>query len=135
MKVYLANALGFYPLLKPALDNIVRYLTDHGVAVIEPFAHCADVLYFTKPLEPQVARVNMESIRECDILVAVIDGAGPQVDDGVAWEMGYATGCGKRIIVLRTRDIEANPINLQLQGNGIEIVASIGALLAALDDN
>lgn len=134
MKVYLANALGFYPLLRPALDNIVSTLTDHGVVVVEPFAHCAVACDFTQPLEPQVAQVNMASIRECDVLVAVIDGAGPQVDDGIAWEMGYATGMNKRVIVLRTRDIEANPINLQLHGSGIDIVTSVGALLAVLDD-
>lgn len=134
MKVYLANALGFYPLLRPALDSIVQALVDHGIEVIEPFAHCAEVCDFTEPLEPQVSRINMASIRDCDVLVAVIDGAGPQVDDGIAWEMGYATGLGKRVIVLRTRDIEANPINLQLHGDGIEIVTSIGALLAASDD-
>jgi len=133
MKVYLANALGFYPLLRPALDNIVQELTAHGVAVIEPFAHCAVACDFSKPLEPQVAPINMASIRDCAVLVAVIDGSGPQVDDGIAWEMGYATGLGKRVIVFRTRDIEATPLNLQLHGDGIDIVNSIGALLAALD--
>ena len=132
MKVYLANALGFYPLLRPALDNIVSMLIGHGLAVTEPFAHCAVALDFTQPLDPQVAQVNMASIRECDVLVAVIDGAGPQVDDGIAWEMGYATGMNKRVIVLRTRDIEANPINLQLHGDGIDIVNSVESLLALL---
>ncbi len=43
---------------------------------------------------------NLNALRETDIVVAIIDGA--DADSGTAWEMGYASALGKRIIALRT---------------------------------
>ena len=43
---------------------------------------------------------NKKTLRDSDIVVAVIDGA--DADSGTAWEMGYATALEKRVIALRT---------------------------------
>jgi len=42
----------------------------------------------------KIYKENIDNIRLCDIMVAVIDGR----DTGTIWEMGYATALGKDII-------------------------------------
>ena len=125
LTIYLANNLGFYPMFKEVLCTIAERLDAIGCHVIEPFADCEN-----KCVEREIPMRNMLSIMRSDVLVAIVDGSGNQVDDGIAWEMGYATALGKRIVVLRTRNIEAAPLNLQLHGDGITIVTSIEELIA-----
>jgi nucleoside 2-deoxyribosyltransferase/predicted secreted protein len=43
---------------------------------------------------------NKKALYNADLVVAIIDGA--DADSGTAWEMGYATALGKRVIALRT---------------------------------
>jgi nucleoside 2-deoxyribosyltransferase len=45
-------------------------------------------------------RANLAKLHEADCVVAVCD--GPQVDDGTAWEIGYAYGRNIRVYGLRT---------------------------------
>ncbi|MBR4117453.1 MAG: nucleoside 2-deoxyribosyltransferase [Methanocorpusculum sp.] len=59
---------------------------------------------------------NLAALKEADIVVGVIDGA--DADSGTAWEMGYATASGKRVIALRTdfrRLSENESVNLMLE--------------------
>ena len=48
----------------------------------------------------RVAQANEESIRACDMVLAVLDGV--DVDSGTASEMGFAFALGKRVHGLRT---------------------------------
>jgi len=43
---------------------------------------------------------NISAIKECDIMVAVLDQA--DTDSGTSWEVGYAYGIGKPILGIRT---------------------------------
>ncbi|MCK5660075.1 MAG: nucleoside 2-deoxyribosyltransferase [Methanosarcinales archaeon] len=51
-------------------------------------------------LQDYIFNSNAKAIRDCDIMVAVLDGA--DVDSGTAWEVGYAHALEKTVIGLRT---------------------------------
>jgi nucleoside 2-deoxyribosyltransferase/predicted secreted protein len=53
-----------------------------------------------KEEQERLFSVNKKALEDADIIVAVIDGA--DADSGTAWEMGYASAQGKRVIALRT---------------------------------
>jgi nucleoside 2-deoxyribosyltransferase len=48
----------------------------------------------------EIRRADMNAIRECSIIVGVLDGAS--IDDGVAFEIGYAFALGKTCIGFQT---------------------------------
>jgi nucleoside 2-deoxyribosyltransferase/predicted secreted protein len=76
--------------------------------------------------------LNKKALEEADIIVAVIDGA--DADSGTAWEMGYASAQGKRVIALRTdfRRVGSNEqVNLMLEQSAT-VVTGKEALLDAL---
>ena len=75
---------------------------------------------------------NLAALKNADIVVAVIDGA--DADSGTAWEMGYATALGKRILALRTdfRRVSDNElVNLMLESDA-EICSSVDELICRL---
>jgi nucleoside 2-deoxyribosyltransferase len=47
-----------------------------------------------------IYEVDCQAIRRCDVVVAVVD--GPSVDDGVAFELGFAAALGKRCVGVTT---------------------------------
>ena len=53
---------------------------------------------------PGIFAANLDGIRWANVLVAIMDGAAP--DSGTAWEVGYAFGTKKPIVLVRT-DIRA----------------------------
>ena len=57
-------------------------LSNMGFAVYSPWEFC-DGLYIN-----QIFKTCHQTIHKCDIMLAVLDGS--QVDDGTAWEIGYA---------------------------------------------
>jgi nucleoside 2-deoxyribosyltransferase len=63
-----------------------------------------------------IFHANLVALRNAEALVAVCD--GPQVDDGTAWEIGYAYGKNIQIFGLRTdvRIVQRadEPINLMI---------------------
>lgn len=75
---------------------------------------------------------NLDALRSSDIVVAVIDGS--DADSGTAWEMGYATALGKRVIAIRTdfrRYSDNELVNLMLEMDA-EVVSSSDELLSLL---
>jgi nucleoside 2-deoxyribosyltransferase len=48
----------------------------------------------------RIYTTDIAAIRACDMLIAVLD--GPAVDDGVSFELGYATCLGKTCVGLAT---------------------------------
>jgi len=48
----------------------------------------------------RIYAMDIDAIRACDVLLAVLD--GPSVDDGVSFELGYATCLGKTCVGLAT---------------------------------
>ncbi|HJJ31037.1 MAG TPA: nucleoside 2-deoxyribosyltransferase [Methanocorpusculum sp.] len=83
--------------------------------------------------ELMIYQKNLEALKKADIVVAVIDGA--DADSGTAWEMGYASALGKRIVALRTdfRRFSANEcVNLMLETEA-EVCYSIEELCEVLN--
>jgi nucleoside 2-deoxyribosyltransferase len=72
-------------------------------------------------------------LRQANCVVAVCD--GPVVDDGTAWEIGYAVALGKPVYALRT-DSRAvardGRVNLMIQESARRLFRSVPALLATL---
>ena len=67
--------------------------------------------------QAEVFRQNREAVERTDLVLAVLD--GPDVDSGVAWEIGYAHAHGKPVLGLRTdfrnrSESHAGKVNLML---------------------
>ena len=80
----------------------------------------------------RIFEYNLKALDECDIVVAVVDGA--DADSGTAWEIGYAYAVKKRIILLRTdfrRVGRSEAVNLMLEESG-EVIGSVGELVRVL---
>ena len=80
----------------------------------------------------RIFEYNLKALDECDIVVAVVDGA--DADSGTAWEIGYAYAVKKRIILLRTdfrRVGRSEAVNLMLEESG-EVVGSVEELVRVL---
>lgn len=74
------------------------------------------------------------SLDECDCVVALLD--GPQVDDGTAWEIGYAYAKNMPIYGLRTDsrragDAQNSPVNSMI-AKSLTYTTSIKDLLAQI---
>ncbi|MCR5814358.1 MAG: nucleoside 2-deoxyribosyltransferase [Desulfovibrio sp.] len=72
------------------------------------------------------------AIDACDVVVALLDGT--QVDDGTAWEIGYAYAKGKPIVGIRTDfrnagDTEHGQVNAMIEGSCVGIVRDCKGVL------
>ena len=80
-----------------------------------------------------IFRGCLEHLEASDLVVAVLDGT--QVDDGTAWEIGYAHAKGKPVIGLRTDfrnggDTPSSRVNAMIEGSCERICASVDELIA-----
>jgi len=129
-KIYLASPLGFSHEYKPYLERIKARLVQLGTEVFDPWEqpfskaireasrienHDERLAAYTR-LAKDIGAVNEDAIRDCDILLGVLDGA--EVDSGTASEIGFAVGIGKRSHGLRTDWRDSGefglPVNLQV---------------------
>lgn len=78
---------------------------------------------------------DRDGVEWAEVVVAVMDGA--QVDDGTAWECGYAYAAGKPIIGLRTDFRKCGDgdgaVNLMLAESAEAICGSVAEALDALE--
>ena len=75
------------------------------------------------------------AIDDSDAVVALLD--GPQVDDGTAWEIGYAYAKGKPIVGIRTDfrnagDTSHGRVNAMIEGSCTVIVSDMDAAIDCL---
>lgn len=81
-----------------------------------------------------IFQANLSALTKADAVVAVCD--GPQVDDGTAWEIGYAYGRNIQVYGLRTDSrITHQPderINLMILESLSELSSTIEQLLHTL---
>jgi len=130
-KVYLASPLGFSPEWKSYRDKIKRRVAETGCWVFDPWdqnfrteiqqartisAWVARVAAF-KRIATRIGRSNEDAVRDCDLILGVLDGA--ELDSGTASEIGFAAALGKKCYGLRTDfrvsgDFEGISINLQV---------------------
>lgn len=81
----------------------------------------------------RVFRSDLAALASAEGVVAVCD--GPQVDDGTAWEIGYAVARGLPVYGLRTDPRRVRPeerINLMIEQSLTALAPSIDTLLALL---
>ena len=146
MRIYLASPLGFAETTLPFMTTIEGRPRDLGFDLFNPWRSSLgaevceakliengkDRIFRLRQLNEEIARSNEAEIRDCDLVVAALDGV--DVDSGTASEIGFAYALGKRILGLRTDfrltgDNEASVINLQAQywieASGGEIANSI----------
>ena len=132
------------------LENLLR---ECGYAVLNPW-RLADNSWFHEAIKVEDAwkrrqalhEVNMkvganneQAIRECDLIVAVLDGV--DVDSGTASEIGFGYALAKKIYgyrgdFRRTGDNEGSLVNLQveywIEKSGGYIVTTLEDLQSAL---
>lgn len=75
----------------------------------------------------RIYSADIEAIKECEVVVAVLDGR--TVDEGVAFEIGFAKALGKRCIAVQTDFRRLIPI-----GNNPMIDGSIDSYCLSVDD-
>jgi len=144
---YLASPLGFTESTRGFMDDIENLITNCGYIVVNPWRMSnpqqfnviiQDIQKRRQALHKvnmKIAAKNEEAIRECQIVMAVLDGT--DVDSGTASEIGFAYALGKRIFgyrgdIRRSGDNDGSVVNLQVQywieNSGGCIVTSLNAL-------
>ncbi|WP_413626950.1 nucleoside 2-deoxyribosyltransferase [Fructilactobacillus vespulae] len=66
---------------------------------------------FTKPWAKEIYQKDIDNVKACDAVVAIIDFEGKHVDSGTAYEIGAAVAMGKPVIVFQEKD---NNVNLMI---------------------
>ncbi len=89
-----------------------------------------------RALPEGVFRANLKALDECDLMVAVLDGA--QVDDGTAWEIGYFFSQGKKILGIRTDfrragESDGSRVNLMIERSCVTVASSTDELYIELE--
>ena len=77
------------------------------------------------------------AIDVCDVVVALLDGT--QVDDGTAWEIGYAFAKGKPVVGIRTDfrnagDTDHGKVNAMIEGSCVGIARDFDGVLKLLKE-
>jgi len=134
--IYLAGPL-FTHAEQAWLRSVKAELVQHGHAVCWPFELFADGQI--SGWGPAAPRRIMERCRDAldtaRLVVAWIDGT--QVDDGTAWEIGYAHAKGKPVHGIRTDfrqagDTSHSVVNAMVEGACLTISRTLPELLSTL---
>ena len=104
---YLANQFGFSETGRYILENLIKpKIQKIGIFIADPFLECGkefdldslskleryeDRIKYYVEFNAKVTPINNKLMRNSDCLLAVLDG-GPQIDDGVASEIGFYAG-------------------------------------------
>lgn len=132
MKIYLAGPLYTKAEQQFNIDTCNSLETMHdvflpqfeGEKIVGP---CAD-------WPRRVFEIDRNGIDAADVVVAIMDGT--QVDDGTAWECGYAYATGKPIIGLRTDFRKVGDgdgqVNLMLQESAVAVVTTLDEVKSLL---
>ena len=148
-KIYLASPFGFSEAGRVFMyGNIIPIIENAGFEVLDPWKLTSQDLIqpvAQMPYGPEkrdkwralnkiIGGNNAQAIRECDGIVAILDGV--DVDSGTASEIGFATALEKPIIGYRgdfrlSADNEGSTVNLQVQ---YFIESHGGRVITHLDD-
>ena len=111
-----------------------RIEAEMGYTVIWPFElfDQAEIVAWGDDAPRIVMEVCRAALVTCDFVVALLD--GPQVDDGTAWEIGYAHAKGIPVIGIRTDfrqagDVPGALVNAMIHGSCREIVKDVAQLV------
>lgn len=147
MNVYVASPLGYSDATRAWYQNtLLPAIAGTGVEVLDPWDEAwrpvldplpaipsqAEYVSAWGDLNRRIGARNTQRIHQAHGVVAVLD--GPDVDSGVAAEIGYATGLGRWVLGFRsnTRSRGDNPgclVNLQVE----HFIRTRGEIYTALD--
>lgn len=151
MKIYLASPYGFSECGRYYLKFLKSKLIQNSIELIDPWTNILEkrtediqheINNLTKEQIIEIGKRNIESIKNADIVIAVLDGT--DVDSGVAAEIGYAYGLNKKILGYRgdfrlASDNKYSKINLQVETfireSGGSIYTSVDELVSAINKN
>ena len=137
MRVYLAG-----PLFTLAERRFMAHLRDlagelPGVEAVWPgdLFPAEELAGLGEAAKHHIFQGCVEALEGCDLIVAVLD--GPAVDDGTAWEVGYAYARGLPAWGLRTDfrnagDTDRSLVNCMIECACQAIYRDVGGLLPAL---
>ncbi|HIK55518.1 MAG TPA: nucleoside 2-deoxyribosyltransferase [Synechococcales cyanobacterium M55_K2018_004] len=117
-RLYLANPYGFSQQQRSLLlPPIITALESLGAEVWEPFERNNQVDFASPGWAYQVAQRDVQDVRNCDGIFAIVNGTPP--DEGVMVELGMAIALDKSIFLFRDdfrrcTDSEAYPLNLMV---------------------
>lgn len=115
--IYLANPYGFSAQQRTLLPPIVQALEQLGAEVWEPFERNNQVDFSEAGWAYKVAQADLDDVRQCDGIFAIVNGTPP--DEGVMVELGMAIALKKAIFLFRDdfrrcTDSEEYPLNLMI---------------------
>lgn len=135
--IYLAGPL-FTQAEQNWLKGVKAQLLAQGHAVCWPFELFAEgeIASWQAEGPRRIMERCRDAVDAADTVVAWLDGT--QVDDGTAWELGYAHARGKRIVGIRTDfrqggDTKHSLVNAMIEGACQRICRSVPELLRTLD--
>ena len=126
--VYVASPSGFCDNTRDWLrDVLLPKLSGPSLEIIDPWEHVisassSEIRESAKTMTHEeamaIGKANIESIDRSDVVFAVLDGM--DVDSGVATEIGYAYGRGKRVIGYRgdcrfATEVRSCRVNMQVE--------------------
>jgi nucleoside 2-deoxyribosyltransferase len=134
--IYLAGPL-FTAAEQAWLRTLKSTLIEQGHEVCWPFELFKDgQISDWGPVAPRrIMERCRDALDKCSHVVAWIDGA--QVDDGTAWEVGYAYAKGKPVHGIRTDfrqagDTTHSIVNAMIEGACLSVTRSVSELCSAL---
>ncbi len=134
MKIFISSPLGFAESTSPFRDTLKTCLQVKLLGITDPWSMTSDLeeemykaelidnkhirIVALNSISTKIAERNAANIRDCELMLAVLDGV--DVDSGTASEIGYAFALGKRIYGIRTDFRRAGEndgvcVNLQVQ--------------------
>ena len=109
----------------------------HVVSWPGDFFTSEEIKAWGKNAPKHIMNKDRAAIDVCDAVVALLEGS--QVDDGTAWEIGYAYAKGKPVIGIRTDfrnagDTEYGRVNAMIEGSCVAIVKNAEDVLTLLKE-
>ena len=116
--LYLASPYGFSEHWRlRLLPEFISKLESMGVNFLEPFSRNSNIDISKPGWANKVACSNLNDLRQCDGLFAIVNGSPP--DEGVMVELGVAIALGKPTFLFRDdfrkcTDSDEYPLNLMI---------------------
>ena len=136
--LFTAGEIGWHQQFKKKLEA-----EGHSVLWAGEFFTQEEIASFGRQASKIVMEKDRDAVDCCDAVVALLD--GPQVDDGTAWEIGYAYAKGKPVIGIRTdfrlaSDMPHGTVNVMIEAScdmyktEQEVIDAVNALEAKLEE-
>ena len=113
-------------------------LQAEGYEVVWPFElfNQAEIAAWGDAAPAKVMEYCRDALASCDQVVALLD--GPQVDDGTAWEVGFAHARGIPVVGIRTDfraagDVAGALVNAMIHASCRVIARNVEELVSALE--